>query len=114
MHTTTAPAATAAVSSARRGTRRGPIRLVIAGSLLTGAVLSAVLPLVVFGAGSEAVVTGSALLGFAAGWAMLAALTSRRTTQPQRWAWVPAAALGATGVAVGAVVVIVRPLDGVR
>ena len=97
--TTTAPTATPVVSTAGRGPRRGPIRLIIAGSLLTGAVLSAVLPLVVFGAGSEAVVTGSALLGFAAGWAMLAALTSRRTTQPQRWAWVPAAALGATGVA---------------
>jgi predicted benzoate:H+ symporter BenE len=47
-------------------------------------VLAAVLPLVVFGSGSEAVITGSALLGFAAGWALLAVLTSRRTTQPQR------------------------------
>ena len=73
--TTTAPTATPVVSTAGRGPRRGPIRLIIAGSLLTGAVLSAVLPLVVFGAGSEAVVTGSALLGFAAGWAMLALLS---------------------------------------
>jgi pimeloyl-ACP methyl ester carboxylesterase len=78
--------------------RTGPIRRVIAGSLFTGLVLAAVLPLVVFGGGSEAVITGSALLGFAAGWAMLAVLTSRRTTQSQRWAWVPAAALGASGV----------------
>jgi pimeloyl-ACP methyl ester carboxylesterase len=91
---TTAPA----VPTTGRGLRRGPIRIVIAGSLLTGLVLAAVLPLLVFGSGSEAVITGSALLGFAAGWAMLAVLTSRRTTQPQRWAWVPAAALGATGV----------------
>ena len=96
--TTTTPTATAAVSTAGRGTRRGPIRLIVAGSLLTGVVLAAVLPLVVFGGGSEAVITGSALLGFAAGWAMLALLTSRRTTRPQRWAWVPAVALGATGV----------------
>ena len=95
--TTTAPTATPAVSTAGRGTRRGPIRLIIAGSLLTGAVLAAVLPLVVFGGGSEAVITGSALLGFAAGWAMLALLSTRMTDQPQRWAWVPAAALGATG-----------------
>jgi pimeloyl-ACP methyl ester carboxylesterase len=78
--------------------RTGPIRRVIAGSLFTGLVLAAVLPLLVFGSGSEAVITGSALLGFASGWAMLALLTSRMTTQPQRWAWVPAAALGATGV----------------
>jgi pimeloyl-ACP methyl ester carboxylesterase len=94
--TTTAPPAAAAAPAADR-THRGRIRLIIAESLLTGLVLAAVLPLVVFGSGSEAVITGSALLGFAAGWAMLAVLTSWRTTQPQRWAWVPAGALGATG-----------------
>jgi pimeloyl-ACP methyl ester carboxylesterase len=96
--TTTAATASAAVSTAGRGTRRGHIRLIIAGALLTGLVLAAVLPLIVFGGGSEAVITGSALLGFAAGWAMLAGLTSRRTPQSQRWAWVPAAALGVTAV----------------
>jgi pimeloyl-ACP methyl ester carboxylesterase len=95
--TTAAPPAAAAAPSAGRA-RRGRIRLIIAGSLLTGLLLAAVLSLVVFGSGSEAVITGSALIGFAAGWALLAVLTSRRTTQPQRWAWVPAAALGATGV----------------
>lgn len=81
-----------------RGPRTGPIRRVITGSLFTGTVLAAVLPMLVFGSGPEAVITGSALLGFAAGWAMLALLSTRMTTQPQRWAWVPAAALGATGV----------------
>jgi pimeloyl-ACP methyl ester carboxylesterase len=95
--TTTAPTAAAATPAAGRA-RPGRIRLIIAGSLFTGLVLAAVLALVVFGSGSEAVITGSALLGFAAGWAMLAVLTSRRTAQPQRWAWVPAGALGATGV----------------
>jgi pimeloyl-ACP methyl ester carboxylesterase len=94
--TTTAPPAAAAAPAAGRA--RGRIRLIIAGSLLTGLVLAAVGPLVVFGSGSEAVITGSALLGFAAGWALLAVLTSRRTSQPQRWAWVPAGALGATGL----------------
>ncbi|GAB3309678.1 hypothetical protein GCM10027451_19690 [Geodermatophilus aquaeductus] len=78
--------------------RTGPIRRVIVGSLLIGTVLAVVLPLLVFGSGSEAVITGSALVGFAAGWAMLALLSTRMTTQPQRWAWVPAAALGVTGV----------------
>jgi pimeloyl-ACP methyl ester carboxylesterase len=78
--------------------RTGPIRRVIAGSLFTGLVLAVVFPLFVFGSGSEAVITGSALLGFGSGWAMLALLTSRMTTQPQRWAWIPAAALGGTGV----------------
>ena len=47
---------------------------------------------------TEAVITGSALLGFAAGWAMLALLSTRMTDQPQRWAWVPAATLAATGL----------------
>jgi pimeloyl-ACP methyl ester carboxylesterase len=94
--TTTAPTAAAAAPAAGRA-RPGRIRLIIAGSLFTGLVLAAVLALVVFGSGSEAVITGSALLGFAAGWALLAVLTSRRTAQPQRWAWVPAGALGATG-----------------
>ena len=97
--TTTAPTTAAAVPAAGRGPRRGPIRRIIAGSLLAGAVLAAVLPLIVFAGAAEPVITGSAMLGFAAGWAMLAVLTSRRTTQPQRWAWVPAAVLGATGVA---------------
>jgi pimeloyl-ACP methyl ester carboxylesterase len=96
--TTTAPTAPAALSTAGSGTHRGPIRRIIAGSLLTGAVLAAVLPLLVFAGASEAVVTGSALLGFAAGWAMLALLSARMTDQPLRWAWVPAAALAATGL----------------
>jgi pimeloyl-ACP methyl ester carboxylesterase len=98
MYATTEPTAEAAMPTPGRGTRRGPLRRIIVGSLFTGAFLAAVLPLVVFGGGSEAVITGSALLGFAAGWAMLAVLTSRRTSQPQRWAWVPAAGLAATGV----------------
>jgi pimeloyl-ACP methyl ester carboxylesterase len=88
--------------------RTGPIRSVIAGSLFTGLVLAAVLTLVVFGSGSEAVITGSALLGFAAGWALLAVLSNRMTSQPQRWAWVPAAALGATGVGL----LVTAPDDG--
>ncbi len=96
---TAAPTAAAPISTSNRRSGRVPIRRIIAGSLLAGLLLAAALPLVVFVSGSEALVTGSALLGFAAGWALLALLTSRRTTQPQRWAWVPAAALGVTGAA---------------
>src|SRR4051812_1534536 len=92
--TTTAPTAAAALPA----TGRGPLRRVIATSLVTGAVLAAVLPLIVFAGAPEPVITGSALLGFAAGWAMLTVLSARMTDQPQRWAWVPAAALGATGL----------------
>ncbi|MFW3170497.1 alpha/beta fold hydrolase [Geodermatophilus sp. CPCC 206100] len=96
--TTTTPTAAAAAPAAGRGPRRGPIRRVIAGSLLTGAVLAALLPLVVFAGAPEPVITGSALLGFAVGWAVLAVLSARTTDQPQRWAWVPAAVLGTTGL----------------
>ena len=48
----------------------------------------------VFAGAAEYVITGSALLAFAAGWAMLAVLSTRLTSQPQRWAYVPAAVDG--------------------
>jgi hypothetical protein len=95
---TTTPTAAPAGSTTGRGPRPRPIRRVVAASLATGAVLAAVLTLIVFAGAAEPVITGSALLGFAAGWAMLAVLSTRMTEQPQRWAWVPAAALGATGL----------------
>ena len=95
---TTAPTAAPAGSTTGRGARPRPIRRVVAASLATGAVLAAVLSLIVFAGADEPVITGSALLGFAAGWAMLAVLSARMTDQPQRWAWVPAATLGATGL----------------
>ena len=53
----------------------------------------------VFPGATEAVVTGSLLIGFAVGWATLAFVSARRTSQPQRWAWVPAVAMSATGAA---------------
>ena len=57
------------------------------------------LVLVVFPGATEATTTGMVLLGFGFGWALMAFLTVRRTGQPQRWACVPAAAMGATGAA---------------
>jgi hypothetical protein len=43
-------------------------------------------------------VTGSILLAFAVGWGLMAYTTRRFSGQPQRWALVPAAMLGLTGV----------------
>jgi pimeloyl-ACP methyl ester carboxylesterase len=83
---------------ADRAPRHGPVRRIIAGSLVTGLVTTAVLTLVVFAGAGEHAITGSALLGFAAGWAMLAVLSVRMTDQPQRWACVPAAGMAATGL----------------
>ena len=61
-----------------------------------------------FGGAVEPVITGLALLGFAGGWALLA-FTTRRTQQPQPWAWAPATALAVVGIAS----VVFRPSDGV-
>lgn len=78
---------------------RRPAGRSIVGSVLAGAVTALLLALVVFPGGTEARITGSLLLGFGFGWALMATLTVRRTRQPQRWAVVPAVAMGATGLA---------------
>ena len=77
---------------------RGPMWRVVLGSMATGLVLALLLVFVVFTGGREYVITGSALVAFAAGWAMLAVLSARLTTQPQRWAFVPAAFMAFAGV----------------
>jgi pimeloyl-ACP methyl ester carboxylesterase len=80
-----------------------PAGRTIVASVLAGAVAALVLVLVVFPGGTEATITGAMLLGFGFGWALMAALTVRRTRQPQRWAAVPAAAMGATGAALAVI-----------
>jgi pimeloyl-ACP methyl ester carboxylesterase len=75
----------------------GPVARIIAGSLAAGAAAALVLTLVVFAGGTESVITGSLLVGFGGGWALIAVLTGRYTTRPQRWAFVPATAMGVTG-----------------
>ena len=100
MTTTTADATTAdATTDGRRHRRRRlPVAVVVAISMVIGLVTAAVLVLIVFAGAGEAVITGAALLGFAAGWALLALLAIRAAAQPQRWAAVPAVVLAATGV----------------
>jgi len=72
--------------------------------------LLAALVLVVgpFGGEQEHVISGTALLGFAAGWALLAACSARWTGQPQRWAFVPAGVL----TLAGAGLLVFAPSDG--
>jgi len=82
----------------RRNDHTGPIRRIIVASLAAGLVAAAVLTFAVFGGADEYAITGTALLGFALGWAMLAVLSMRLTDQPQRWAFVPAAGMAATGL----------------
>jgi pimeloyl-ACP methyl ester carboxylesterase len=77
---------------------RGHIGLVVLGSMTSGLVVALVLALLAFGGFQEPTITGLVLVAFAAGWAMLAAISVRRTDQPQRWAVIPAAFMGLSGL----------------
>ena len=78
--------------------RRTSVTRVIAASLFVGAACAMVLSLVVLPGATESVITGSMLLGFGVGWTVLAVLSTRLTSQAQRWARVPAVIMTATGV----------------
>ena len=80
---------------------------VVGGSVVAGVVGALVLTLGAFGGATEPVISGTALLAFAGGWALLALLSTRFTTQPQTWALVPASAMAAAGAAL----LIARPDD---
>jgi hypothetical protein len=77
-------------------------------STVIGLVLAIGLAIMLAPDGSEALVTGAALLAFGIGWALMAWLTTRFSGQPQRWLYVPAAALGG----VGAVLAVFQPGAG--
>jgi pimeloyl-ACP methyl ester carboxylesterase len=79
--------------------RRLPVAAAVAIAMSTGLAATVVLLLVVVAGAGEAVITGAALLGLASGWALLAVLTTRFTSRPQRWAAVPAGIMAATGAA---------------
>jgi pimeloyl-ACP methyl ester carboxylesterase len=71
--------------------------VIVAGSLLGGLAAAVALVAGPLAGGREAVITGGLLLGFAVGWALLAVFSARFTDRPQRWAAVPAAAMGISG-----------------
>src|SRR5205807_3251802 len=77
--------------------REGRVGLIVAGSLITGFVVALVLVIGPFGGAQEHVIMGTALLGWALGWALLAVLSTRWSHQPQRWAIVPAALMALAG-----------------
>jgi pimeloyl-ACP methyl ester carboxylesterase len=90
-------------------TRTGRIARIVIASLASGLVAALLLVLVVFPAAPEHVTTGLLMVAFAAGWAMLAALSTRWTDQPQRWARVPAASMAI----VGTTLIVTAPADRV-
>lgn len=91
------------IPTSSSSTRVGPMVRITGVAMATGAVGAAALVFGVAPNASEARVVGAALVAFAAGWALLAWLTSRTTTHPQRWAYVPASVLAATAVTLAAV-----------
>ena len=91
-----------------RSTRMGHIGLIVVGSLAAGLAVALLLVWFVSPGAAEPVVTGSAMVAFGFGWAMLAALSVWRTDQPQRWALVPAASF----VIAGTALVVFSPGDG--
>ena len=95
MSTSTATTTPVATRTTARAT--GSLGRITVASMAAGTLAAAVSTFVVLPSASEARVVGGALLAFAAGWAMLASLTTRYTNRPQRWAHIPAAALGVSG-----------------
>lgn len=87
-----------------KGARRSITRVVLS-SLAVGLLGALTLALVVFPGAPEAVITGALLIGFGAGWTVLALVSGRRTDRPQRWAHVPALVMTVTGAAL----VVFRP-----
>lgn len=77
--------------------RKGHIVLVVASSLITGGMAALLLAAAPFIPASGSGVTGAILLGFALGWAVLAALSVRFTDQAQKWALAPALFMGLGG-----------------
>src|SRR5437762_235457 len=65
--------------------------------MFSGLVVSLVLVVGLFGGAQEHVIMGTALLGWALGWALLAVLSTRWSDQPQRWAIVPAWLMAVAG-----------------
>src|SRR6478752_5794447 len=82
----------------QRGQARWPMRVVVAVSLFVGLAAAAV-GVVVSAGRTEPVIDALVLLGFAAGWTLLLALSVFLTDHPQRWAAVPAAVMGVGGAA---------------
>src|SRR5438876_7081942 len=85
------------VDAPARPIRKGRVGLIVTGSMFSALVVALVLVVGPFGGAQEHVIMGTALLGWALGWALLAVLSMRWSDQPQRWAVVPAALMALAG-----------------
>src|SRR5215212_2392412 len=78
-------------------TPRAHLGLIVAASLAAGLVAALALVATPFIPAKENVLTGVVLLAFTLGWALLAVLSTRFSSQPQRWAAAPAAFMAVAG-----------------
>ena len=76
----------------------GRIGLIVAASLATGLVVALALVAAPFIPARDNILIGVVLLAFALGWALLAVLSVRFSTQPQRWAAAPAVFFAVAGL----------------
>ena len=76
----------------------GRIGLIVAASLAAGLVAALGLVFAPFIPAKENILVGVVLLAFALGWALLAVLSVRFSTQPQRWAAAPAVFFAVAGL----------------
>ena len=72
--------------------------MIVAASLAAGLVAAVALVAAPFIPAKENILTGVVLLAFALGWALLAMLSVRFSSQPQRWAAAPAVFLAVAGL----------------
>ena len=77
----------------------GPVARIIAGAVVAALVGALILVAAVFPGATEATITGSFLVAFGFGWALLGWATTRFTNHPLGWTSVPAAAMAGTGLA---------------
>lgn len=88
--------ATAGPLPAARGYRR--LGWIVATGVAAGPAVALLLVAAPFVPTTEDGVTSAALVGLASGWVLLAVLSARFTTAPQRWAYAPALVMGLGGL----------------
>ena len=81
------------------GRGRRSVTLAVAASVTFGFIAALVCILALFPGADEATTTGAVLVAYGLGWTALWGLSARYTDQPQRWAAVPAAFMGLSGLA---------------
>jgi hypothetical protein len=108
---TTAISSATSMRADTQESAKGHVGLVVLASIAVGLALGFLLVLGVFAGADEPHIVGSALIALGAGFALLAAASSRFTNAPQSWALVPGVSSIVAGLAVFAVMPDAHLLD---